>query len=187
MTTMDRRAEDRQALERLLEVYGAERTRWPARERLRFAGFIAEDETAKRLVSEASALDALLDLAPRASEAHERALQERIVAAALRSSETKLAVVSGGGAAPRFPLRSRLFSLTSGFGKAPVDRKWGREWPAAALLAASLALGVFLGSAGTFDSTVQQVADVAGLSAGTDSSQVALGDEIVASADGDLL
>jgi hypothetical protein len=183
MTTMDKRAEDRQALERLLEVYGAERTRWPARERLRFAGFIAEDEAAKRLVSEASALDALLDLAPRASEAHERALQERIVAAALRSSETKFAVVGGGGAAPQFSLRSRLSSLTSGFGKAPA----GREWPAAALLAASLALGVFLGSAGTFDSTVQRVADVAGLSASTDTSQLARGEDIVAVADEDLL
>ena len=89
----DKRAEDRQALERLLEVYGADRTRWPARERLRFASFIGEDDGAKRLLAEADALDSLLDRAPRASEARERALQERIVAAALRSSETKLAVV----------------------------------------------------------------------------------------------
>ena len=37
--------------------------------------------------------------------------------------------------------------------------RFGRgQWPAAALLAASLVLGVLLGSAGTFDATVQEVA-----------------------------
>ena len=44
MTKMDKRAEDREALERLLEIYGADRTRWPARERLRFAGVVSEDK-----------------------------------------------------------------------------------------------------------------------------------------------
>ena len=44
MTKMDKRAEDREALERLLEIYGADRTRWPARERLRFAGIVGDDK-----------------------------------------------------------------------------------------------------------------------------------------------
>ena len=94
MTTKEKRAEDRQALEHLLEVYGADRTRWPARERLRFASLVAEDDGARRLVSEASALDSLLDLAPKASAAREHALKERIVAAALRQTEP---TVRGGG------------------------------------------------------------------------------------------
>jgi hypothetical protein len=179
----DRRAEDRQALERLLDVCGADRTRWPARERLRFASFIGEDEGAKRLLAEADALDSLLDLAPRASEARERALQERIVAAALRSSETRLAVVPGRPLAPEASsLRAKLPVLR---GLSGVRVK--REWPAAVLLAASLVMGVILGSAGTLDRAVQEVADISGYTTAVDSSQVALGDEIVAPADEDLL
>jgi hypothetical protein len=176
----DKRAEDRQALERLLDVCGADRTRWPARERLRFASFIGEDEGAKRLLAEADALDSLLDLAPRASEARERALQERIVAAALRSWETRLAVVSSRAVAPA------ASSLRSKF---PVFAGWhvSREWPVAALLAASLVMGVVLGSAGTLDRAVQEVADISGYTTVTDAAQVALGDEIVAPVDEDLL
>ena len=179
----DRRAEDRQALERLLDVCGADRTRWPARERLRFASFIGEDEGAKRLLAEADALDSLLDLAPRASEARERALQERIVAAALRSSETRLAVVPTRAVVPAASsLRSRLPAFR-GFGSGRAKA----EWPAAALLAASLVMGVILGSAGTLDRAVQEVAEISGYTTATDTSQVALGDEIVAPVDEDLL
>ena len=179
----DKRVEDRQALERLLDVCGADRTRWPARERLRFASFIGEDEGAKRLLAEADALDSLLDRAPRASEARERALQERIVAAALRSSETKLAVVSNRSLAPAASsLRARLPGLR-GFGGGRVKA----EWPVAALLAASLVMGVILGSAGTLDRAVQEVAEISGYTTAPDTSQVALGEEIVAPVDEDLL
>jgi hypothetical protein len=175
MTTNDRRAEDRQALERLLEVYGADRTRWPARERLRFAGVVAEDRTARRLLAEANALDSLLDLAPKASAAREHALKERIVAAALRQSEPRFAVVA----------RS-IESEGAGW------RAWARRaqassgWAAGGLLAASLLVGVLLGSAGTFDTAVQQVAEAAGYST-ADPSHLAQSDEMVASADEDVL
>ncbi len=72
MTKMDKRAEDREALERLLEIYGADRTRWPARERLRFAGVISDDKAAARMLAEADALDRLLEQAPRASVGRRR-------------------------------------------------------------------------------------------------------------------
>ena len=98
--TKDKRSEDRQALERLLKVYGADRTRWPARERLRFAGLVAEDDAGRRLVAEATALDSLLDLAPKASAAREHALKERIVAAALRQAEPRFAVVASTDCCP---------------------------------------------------------------------------------------
>jgi len=184
MTMDDKRTEDRQALERLLEVYGADRTRWPARERLRFASFIGEDEPAQRLVAEATALDSLLDRAPRASEAREHVLKERIVAAALRSADTKLAVVAGSGAdnATRWPAWMRPASLASSLGKAPART----EWAVATVMAASLVIGVMLGSAGTFDSTVQEVAEVSGLATAADTAQLALGEDITF-ADEDLL
>jgi hypothetical protein len=106
------------------------------------------------------------------------------MAAALRSSETKLAVVTHGAGGQ--PERSawRLPALARGRSAAR------HEWPAAALLAASLVVGVMLGSEGTVTNAVQQVAEVTGLSTAGyagDGSQVAYGDEIVAFADEDLL
>jgi len=173
---------ERQALEHLLDVCGADRTRWPARERLRFASFVSEDEEAQRLVAESAALDALLDRAPRASQDREHALKERIVAAALRSSETKLAVVTAGGEAPAM---ARLPSWLRGAPPARVRQR--QEWPAAAMLAASLVVGVMLGSAGTFDSTMQRVAEATGVATAAERSQLALGEDILASAEEEFL
>jgi len=173
---------ERQALEHLLDVCGADRTRWPARERLRFASFVSEDEEAQRLVAESAALGALLDRAPRASQDCEHVLKERIVAAALRSSETKLAVVTAGGEAPalaRLPTWLR--------GAAPARVRQRQEWPAAAMLAASLVVGVMLGSAGTFDSTMQRVAEATGVATAAERSQLALGEDILASAEEEFL
>jgi hypothetical protein len=180
--TKDTRAMDRQALEHLLDVCGADRTRWPARERLRFASFISEDEEARRLVAESAALDALLDRAPSASEDREHALKERIVAAALRSSETKLAVVTAGGEAPAM---ARVPTWLRGAPSARAHQR--QEWPAAALLAASLVVGVMLGSAGTFDATMQQVAEATGIDTPAETSQLALGEDVFASSEEDLL
>jgi len=180
MTTKNTRVEYRQALERLLEVCGADRTRWPARERLRFASFIAEDGEAQRLVAEATALDALLDRATQASEEREHALKERIVAAALRSGDAKLAVVARAGENPR----SAMTAWARRFVPAQVPAR--REWPAAALLAASLVVGVLLGSSGTLDTTAQEVAEVTGY-ATADTAQLALGEEIVGFVEEDLL
>jgi hypothetical protein len=182
MTKIDRRAEDREALERLLDVYGADRTRWPARERLRFASVLTEDKAAAGMLAEAAALDQLLEQAPRASAADIEALKERIMAAALRSRAPQLAVVASGkpagGNVLSLPARSR--SIAARFGRG--------QWPAAALLAASLVLGVMLGSAGTFDATVREMAQVTGLSStASDTSQLALGEEIEGQPDEDLL
>jgi hypothetical protein len=186
MTKMDKRAEDREALERLLDIYGADRTRWPARERLRFAGIVGEDKVAARMLAEADALDRLLEQAPRASGADVEALKERIMAAALRSGAPQLAVVAGRKAGVVQP------SSAARRGPAFATRFGRGEWPAAAMLAASLVIGVMLGSAGTLDTTMQQMAEVTGLSTATDnvntdSSQLALGEEIEGQSDEDLL
>lgn len=180
MTKKHRQVEDREALARLLEVHGADRTRWPARERLRFASVIIEDKAAARLLAEAEALDRLLDKAPRPSEAGIDALKERIMAAALRSHEPRLAVVAGSK-----PASVRTWPAQW---RAPELAARVAEWPAAAVLAASLVLGVVLGSAGTFDATMQEVAQVAGFGNGTsEGSQLALGDDTYGQTDEDLL
>jgi hypothetical protein len=182
MTNIDKRAEDREALERLLDVYGADRTRWPARERFRFAGIAGEDKVAARMLAEANALDRLLEQAPRASGADVEALKERIMAAALRSGAPQLAVVAGGKAGVAQP------NSATKRGPAFATRFGRGEWPAAAMLAASLVLGVMLGSAGTFDATMREVAQVTGFdSSTTDNSQLALGEDIYGQTDEDLL
>jgi len=183
MTRNGKRAEDRQALEHLLEVYGADRTRWPARERLRFAGFICENKAAQRLLKEAAALDDLLDRASTVSEDREHALKERIMAAALRSSEAKLAVVPGGAQKRAMKLPTWMRPAAASLGRGTARH----ELPAAALLAASLFVGVLLGSAGTFNTTVDEVAEVTGFATAGDASQLALGEDIVAFAEEDLL
>jgi hypothetical protein len=179
MKMQDRREEERQALERLLEVYGADRTRWPARERLRIAGFISEDGEARRMLAEAAALDRLLDLAPGAGTERERALKERIVAAALRTSDKKLvAVPTGGPVSGKWAPWSRRPALARAVSTNSLP---------AALLAASLVMGVLLGSAGTFESAMRDVADATGFATAGESSQLALGEEIIASGDEDTL
>ncbi len=180
MTSKDRQAEDRAALTRLLEIHGADRTRWPARERLRFAGVVSEDGAAAALLAEAEALDRLLDRAPRVGEAKIDALKERIVAAALRSDRLQLKAIAGGKSEP---VKGWLGDV-----RRPqwIPARFP-EWPAAAVLAASLALGVVLGSAGTFDTTMQQVASVAGYSTAEDGTSVALNDEVLGTSDEDML
>jgi len=176
MRTHDRRSEEIGALERLLEVYGADRTRWPPRERLRFASLLANEPEAQRHVAEAAALDRLLDLAPTASTARERAVSERIMGAAQTQQH---APHRGSEAAPaisnivKLPAWARRWQIAGAFS---LD-----ELPAVGLLAASLVLGVMLGSAGTLDTTMQDVAEVAGLSSNvTGDSQFTLGEDTVA-------
>ena len=177
MTNKDTQARDREALARLLEIHGADRTRWPARERLRFAGVVSEDKAAAKLLAEAAALDRLLDQAPRASEAGIEALKERIMAAALRSREPQLVVVAGGKPAAK---------VLEPQGRSAFAARFA-EWPAAAVLAASLVLGVMLGTTHTFETTMQEVAQVAGFGSTSDSSQLALSDDGLGQIDEDLL
>ena len=183
MSMHDRQSEEIEALELLLEVYGADRTRWPARERLRFASLITDAPEAQRLVAEAAALDRLLDQAPTASKEREQALNERIVVAAQAQQNTP---DRSSTAAPaiantvRFPVWARRPQHSRSVSVS--------EWPAAGLLAASLIFGVMLGSAGTLDSTMQEVAEVAGLSTSVGGeSQLALDEDTVAWAGEELL
>ena len=50
--------------ERLLDVYGGDRTRWPAEARAAAAQLVARDAKARRMLAEAEALDRVLERAP---------------------------------------------------------------------------------------------------------------------------
>src|SRR5438874_6759746 len=71
--------------ERLLDVYGSDRSRWPVEARAGAGHLVARDKAARRLLAEAEALDRTLERAPLPSLAEEAALAERILAAARRS------------------------------------------------------------------------------------------------------
>jgi hypothetical protein len=135
------------------------------------------------MLAEARALDQLLDRAPQASEASVDALKERIVAAALRAQPRRFTTVEGDGQKAA-PTKAWLGQL-----RRPSGTVSFAQFPAAAVLAASLVLGVMLGTSGTFKTTMQQVASVTGLNSGSsaDSSQLALGEEVLGQGDEDLL
>lgn len=183
MSTQDRQSKEMDALERLLEVYGADRTRWPARERLRFASLVTDEPEAQRLMAEAAALDRLLDAPSAAGHEQEQALAGCIMAAARAQQHKPLS------ASDVEPAVSNIVKLPAWVRRPQIAGTFGAsEWPAAGLLAASLVLGVMLGSAGTLDSTMQEVAEVAGLSPSvTVESQLTLNEDTAAWAGEDLL
>src|SRR6185503_12661101 len=71
--------------ERLLEVYGSDRTRWPVEARAGAGQLVARDRAARRLLAQAEALDRALERAPLPSLAREADLAERILVAARRT------------------------------------------------------------------------------------------------------
>ena len=126
----------------LLDVYGGERTRWPAEARAAAAHLVARDGQAGRLLALAAALDRVLQRAPVPAPAAEAALAERIVSAAQRSPRmVKLADTPS--AAPGTPLgvASTLPGAASANGR-PARLLTRRRAGAAGFLVASLVVGI---------------------------------------------
>jgi hypothetical protein len=136
-----------QDLHSVLEIYGANRTRWPAALRLQLAHMISSDPLAKQALKEAAALDTLLNLAPLVSAERERALAVRIVIAAKKPQERQ----SVG-----------LFLPTEMKSRA-TNGSYLRN-ASAMVLVASLVLGVFAGASGQVSPTFDLVTDALGLS-----------------------
>jgi hypothetical protein len=182
MTSMSNTSMTLAEFERLLDVYGADRARWPAEARAAAAHLAARDAEALRLLAEAEALDRILQSAPVPALAAEAALAERIVAAAQRSPR----MVKLAGAAPATPAAAPVHAGASlpvvagnGPGRARL-RLWSREAGAVGLLAASLVIGVVIGHSKLPPQIVPALADMAGLSAESDELvQIALSDEVM--------
>ena len=128
-------------LQQVLDVYGAEAGRWPEAKRERLLAFAASDAAGARLLKEAKALDAVLAKAPSGHASD--ALKAAIVAAAVGDGSREARVV---------PLNAARHE--------PVRRS---SWQAFALLAASFALGLYLGIAGLADTTLQSTFQLAAL------------------------
>jgi hypothetical protein len=188
MTSMSNMSMTLAEFERLLDVYGADRARWPAEARAAAAQLVAKDADAQRLLAETEALDRVLQNAPVPALAAEAALAERIVAAAQRSPRMVKLPAAPPGAAP---LRAAAPPGNdtgrprhdAGQGARPGLRRvrlLGREAGAAGLLVASLVIGVVIGQSQLPPQVLPALADIAGLSPDRDELvQIALSDEVV--------
>jgi hypothetical protein len=157
MTNMSNTGMSLADFERLLEVYGGDRTRWPAEERAAAAQLAVRDEKARRVLAEAEALDRVLERAPLPSLAVEAALAERIVAAAQRSPrivktgtrQSSVVALPDSRALP--PQRSASWK----------QRLLRGDVQAASVLAASLVMGIFIGLSNVPQNVVPALADLA--------------------------
>ena len=151
---MSRDREDRLAqLADVLETYGANEERWPDGVRAQLAAFVAEDDQAARLLTEAGALDKLLAFAP--AGRGEGGLEARILAAASAMPQQV-----AGSAPPRRP-SYRQSNGTELVRIAQSVRAARRIWPEVTLLAASLFLGLLIGLSGQAVPTLQNIAEIA--------------------------
>lgn len=166
MTGMSNTSMTLTEFERLLDIYGGDRTRWPTEARAAAAHLVARDAGAQGLLAEAEALDRVLERAPLPALAKEAVLADRIVAAAQRSPR----IVKIGGD----PLSAA----------APAAADSGRQRPrytsarigAAGLLVASLMFGVVIGRTGLPQQLLPELARMAG-SAANDFKLIAMADE----------
>lgn len=123
------------ALGAVLDVHGGDEARWPKAAVERFAPLISRSAEARRMIAEAKALDRLLaeaddaDVRPTPRQA---ALADRIMAATGASAAPVPAGNVVGIGSARETARSRVAPRQS--------------WQAAALLAASLVAGLYVGS-----------------------------------------
>ena len=159
-------------LERLLDVYGSDRTRWPVEARASAGHLAARDRAARRLLAEAEALDRALERAPLPTLAQEAAMAERIVAAARRSPR----IVAGAGAEAARPPVSAGDNVVQ-LPALRASRPWLGARSAlggvAGAFAASLALGVFLGLSSLSQGVLPAVEQMTGIPLGSNGPVVA--------------
>lgn len=156
-------------LEHVLDVYGADRTRWPARVRLELTQLEQVSPQARRMIADAVAFERLLSHAPVLPQARIAALSGRISAEAAR---TPRMVATAPAVTLRPPAQRRL--------------RWPLQASSAAALAASLFIGILAGQSQTLAPTVTELASAVGLETVADTQQIAQTDEAVG-LDEDLL
>jgi hypothetical protein len=172
MTSWNDKSMTHADFERLLEVYGSDRTRWPVEARAGAGQLVARDKAARRSLAEAESLDRALERAPLPSLAREAELADRILASARRSprivhaakSATAWPAAPGVGNVVRLPAfagSSRWLTPRTAFGGA------------AGTLAASLALGIMIGLSSMTQSIVPAIEQLTGLALNSPATAVA--------------
>jgi hypothetical protein len=164
--------------DQLLDVYGADRVRWPAELRTAATQLVARDAGALRLLAEAEALDHVLERAPLPAPAVETALAARIVAAAQRSPRIVKSRPAAVAAVSRAPVQAVALPAPA----RPGTRRGqllSQRARALGFLAACIAIGVVLGDSDLTPQFLPELASMTGL-APDDSGlvQIALSDEV---------
>ena len=170
MTVDNERSQELTELRRLLDAYGGDEARWPARARDRLRQLLAVAPDGARLLAEARAFDRALDRAAEPDGMASRALVDRIVAAAAVAPAEMPADRIQQGQVITLPQRART---------RPVAEGPSRRQLAAALLAACLLVGIFLGETVRIEPLLQEFAEAVGLSTDYETVNTALADETV--------
>lgn len=154
-------------LDRTLEAYGGNASRWPDGLRTRLLAFVAANGEAQKRVAAAEALDQVLDVAPRLSDAQNATLAERIIARAAHQPR----IVSK----PELP-------------QPRVRTGWHvNHGLAGAALAASLVIGMLAGQNAAFTTLTDVIVGRNANGASASNQQVAQGDDADTAIDEDLL
>lgn len=161
-------------LEALLDAYGADMSRWPKQAQARAGVLLASDAGAGRLMAEAKALDALLGRAQLLTQERRNALADRIVAEALSdASQTATREVT--------PRKTGVVIPWPGVARERTVPAWklGRRpvWSAAALLAASLCVGIFVGMQDLAPGTVNNLMEAVTMDSDFDQTAAAIGSD----------
>jgi len=186
--TSENRLAELTAFESVLDTFGSDPARWPSERRGRLMTLAAADTEAGRMLREAKALDAVLAHAAGPPVGDTSALASRIAAAvantapgqsAPRTERTSDASTPAGGtpgvviAWPRGSENSHVAAQVSALtGATPHRDRVTGGWRVAALLAASLIVGVFVGATDLLPTGVTQF--VASATTGTDNTTQAL-------------
>ena len=148
--------------ERLLDVYGSDRTRWPLGRRAAAGGLLVSDVNARRLLAETVALDTVLARAQPLAETPAPGLADRIMAA-VEAEKLPRARPSG----VLLPVKVSLRRASS---EVSTLRVGSTTFQGVALLAASLMIGVFVGQSAIGERAVPALTALAGISVTADQS-----------------
>ncbi len=166
----------------LLDVYGADQSRWPADAARQLAELTREDKTGavKQALRETEALDRVLARAGTVSDTRQAALADRIMSAVHQDALRQTSAAVASPIAVRNVADSNIIALPIRANRADPARATRRhvsiDWRAAAALAAALVLGIGVGLTGTASPTFQAVAETVGVS--LDRSLLAFNDDV---------
>lgn len=171
---------DLQRLERALLTFGADPSRWPQEERVALSALIEADGEAQRLVREARALDQTLSASAPAPDA-----------AVQRAKERLFARLEDEPSAP-FAQPATVVPFQRPVTEARTGAKQPPRWREAALLAASLMLGLFVGMQGLLHDSGVRIPGLTGdvtaeAQDSDDVSEMALGSDVADEAEEELL
>ena len=152
MTTRD----DINRLAEVLEIFGPDASRWPEAERDQLEALAGRDVAAGKLVAEARALASVMAHAPAGEAGAE--LKARILAAAGREMQSDKLVRQ-----PSQSVLSRFFG--AGWSFVPT-------WQSAAVMAASLACGIYLGASGLTQPVFDEAFTMASLDGGFEDAEM---------------